>query len=65
MANRVPEKKSGGSWAAHAFPPEAGMNYDEVALEVVLASKARHEGELTDEKWEVIDGLNFPYANFA
>lgn len=59
------EKISGGTWATGAFPAEASMNYDEVAVEDVRKRVSATEKELSKEQWEVVDGFSFPYAQYA
>ena len=65
MATKQAKKQPGGSWAVGAFPEEAAKNYDEVDVAVVVKLKAELEKDISEEKWEVVDGFSFPYDKIA
>lgn len=54
-----------GKWSAGAFPQEASLNYDDFSADAVRSRVAEIERNLASEKWEVVDGFNFPYAEHA
>lgn len=62
---RIPQPQNGGQWKVEAFPSEAKLNFDEISVEEVQAAKAKAEAKLDGLELELIDGIDFPYDQYA